>query len=80
LKREAAISLLKKVLANCDSAYNAQVVSIGNGKNADGWELTLNWIPSAVEKNYLNEIAAADCFEILFKSEQTAFRTPIKHQ
>jgi hypothetical protein len=58
MNRKEALSLLKELLAYCNSVQESQIVAVSEIKELDGWELKVKWTPKSSEKAYITCIAA----------------------
>jgi len=75
MKREDAVSLLRRVMVACPSFCAAPAVSIAKGKEKDGWELSVFWVPSASDGDCLEKIVAERGLEVVSLNGRTVFRS-----
>jgi hypothetical protein len=73
MKRQEAVLLLKEIMANCGSFYDAKMVSISQNVKGD-WELDVSWMPHPLEIDCLNKIVANHGVEMISSKERTVFR------
>jgi hypothetical protein len=73
MKRQEAVLLLKEIMTNCASFYDAKMVSISQNVNGD-WELDVSWMPHPLEIDCLNKIVANHGAEIISSDARTVFR------
>jgi len=79
MNRKDAVSLLKDILAACESFSRAEAVSIVKNKDAESYMLRAKWIPPEFEKHCLKEFKRRYDVELSEEDGYTVFSTPKKH-
>jgi hypothetical protein len=75
MNRQETVSLLKEIIAVCESFYDARAVSIQNGGNGDNWELHVHWVPDPSETECLQKILAKRFLEMITINGHSIFRS-----
>jgi hypothetical protein len=73
MKRQEAVLLLKEIMANCASFYDAKMVSISQNVKGD-WELDVSWMPHPLEIDFLTKIVTNHGAEMQSSGARTVFR------
>jgi hypothetical protein len=75
MNRHDAIRVLRKIMANCASFYDAQAVIISQNKETKSWVLGVSWTPSPEEEGCLGKILDEYNLESVTKNGHTFFRS-----
>jgi len=75
VKRKDAISLLREIMASCQSFNMAQAVAISKGKDPESWVLSVNWTPQPIDNGCLDKILVERGLEAVTTNERTVFRS-----
>ena len=75
IKREDAVSLLKRVMVDCPSFCAAPAVSIAKDKERDSWELSVFWVPDSSDGDCLEKIVHERGLEVVTSNGHTVFRS-----
>jgi hypothetical protein len=75
MNRQEAVSILKEMIAVCNSFRDAQAVSIAKGKLTDSWELRIHCVPHQAEIACLQKIVAKHRLEMITSNGKTIFRS-----
>ncbi len=78
MDRLGAVSLLKEIMADCESFRSAKAVSIAHNRASDSWELNISWAPHPSETACLEKIVMKHDLEMLTSNERTVFRSKLK--
>lgn len=76
MNREDAVSLLREIMAACESFSRAEAVTIVKGKDAESYVLRAKWVPHESEKHCLNDIKRRYDVEFSDVDGYTVFSTP----
>ena len=77
LKRQDAVSLLREIMTACLSFCAAQAVSLTES-NEGNWELSVFWVPDALDGDCLDKIVAARNLEVISTNGRLVFRSQQK--
>jgi len=75
LDRKDAVSLLREIMASCQSFNMAQAVAISKGKDPKNWVLSVNWTPHPIDQGCLDKILLERGLEAVTTNERTVFRS-----
>jgi hypothetical protein len=75
MKREDAVSLLRRIMATCMSFNTAQAVAISQDKVTKSWILSVNWTPQPIDNGCLDKILVEYGLEAVTTNERTVFRS-----
>jgi hypothetical protein len=78
MDRQSAVSLVKEIMAGCESFRSAKAVSIVYNRANDSWELNISWTPHPSETKCLEKIITKHDLEMVTSNEQTGFRSKSK--
>jgi hypothetical protein len=73
LDRDDAVSLLREIVAACESFHSAQAVAITFSHETKNYVLIVNWTPSPLENERLNKILEEHSLEAVTTNGRTVF-------
>ena len=76
MNRQEAITLLKEIMAVCESFHYTQAVDIAKNKKSGSCELIVYWLPDVSEIEQLERIVAQHNLEMVSSMGRTIFRSP----
>jgi hypothetical protein len=75
MNRHEVVSLLKKLMTDCESFHTAQAVSLQHNRLKDSWELHVSWMPRPLETECLKKITSKHDLEMTTSNGKTIFRS-----
>ena len=75
MNREDAVSLVREIMASCESFVTAQAVAITMDKETKSYILSVHWAPHPVESGCLDRILCKYGVEAVTTDGRTVFRS-----
>ena len=75
MKRDDAVSLLRRIMNDCMSFHAAQAVAIAQDKKTKNWILSVNWTPDPLDRECLDKILVEFGLESVIADGRTVFRS-----